>query len=43
MLLRVQVGIGGERGEFGIQGGGVELGSLLSAVTLWIPADLQNR
>lgn len=43
MLLRVQVGIEGERGEFGIQGGGVELGSLFRAVTFWIPADLQNR
>lgn len=43
MLLRVQVGIEGERGEFGIQGGRVELGSLFGAVTLWIPAYLQNR
>ena len=34
MLLRVQVGIEGERSEFGIQGGGVELGSLFGAVTL---------
>lgn len=43
MLLRVQVGIEGERGEFGIQGGRVELGSLFGAVTLWVPVDLQNR
>ena len=43
MLLRVQVGIEGERGEFGIQGGRVELGLLFGAVTLWVPADLQNR
>ena len=43
MSLCVLVGIEGGRGEFGIQEGGVELGSLFSAVTLWIPADLQNR
>lgn len=43
MWLRVQVGIEGERGEFGIQGGRVELGLLFGAVTLWVPADLQNR
>ena len=43
MLLRVQVGIEWERGEFGIQGGRVELGSLFGAVILWVPADLQNR
>ena len=43
MLLRVQVGIEGERGKFGIQGGRVEPGSLFGAVTLWVPADLQNR